>query len=132
MKNMLDSVPENIAKIREKLETGFLGFWVRKYRISYLIALAILIMGFVSLSAIPKESSPNIKFGMVMITTVYPGTNPVDMDSLVTTKLYKEVKDIKGIKKVTTSSSLGVSSINIELQPDTDTSAFISEVRNNI
>ena len=45
--------------------------------------------------AIPKESSPNIKFGMVAITTSYPGTNPVDMDSLITEKLYKEIKDIK-------------------------------------
>lgn len=37
---------------------------------------------------------------MVSITTPYPGTNPVDMDSLVTDKLYKEIKDIDGIKKI--------------------------------
>ncbi len=50
----------------------------------------------------------------------------------MTEKLYKEVKDIKGSKKITTNSSLGVSSITLELQPETDTINFITEVRNNI
>lgn len=54
------------------------------------------------------------------------------MDALVTEKLYKEVKDIKGSKKITTSSSLGLSSISIELQPETNTTNFMTEVRNNI
>lgn len=89
-------------------------------------------MGTAALISIPKESSPNIKFGLVVVTTIYPGTNPTDMDALVTTKLYKEVKDIKGSKKITTSSSLGVSSISMELQPETDTTNFMTEVRNNI
>jgi multidrug efflux pump subunit AcrB len=90
------------------------------------------VLGSAALIAIPKESSPNIKFGLVVISTVYPGTNPVDMDSLVTEKLYKEVKDIKGSKKITTSSSLGLSSVSIELQPETNTTNFMTEVRNNI
>ncbi len=128
----MSQVPDSIKKITEKLESGFLGFWLRKYRISYLLILAILVMGAAALFSIPKESSPNIKFGLVVISTVYPGTNPTDMDALVTAKLYKEVKDIKGSKKITTSSSLGVSSISMELQPETDTMNFMTEVRNNI
>lgn len=86
----------------------------------------------VSLFSIPKESSPSIEFGMISVVTAYPGTNPVDMDSLVTDKLHKEIKDIDGIKKITATSSLGVSSIVIELEPDAQTSDVIAEVRNNI
>ncbi len=126
------SVPENIAKIREELESGFLGFWVKKYRISYILVAAVLFVGLMSLAVIPKESSPSIKFGMVAITTVYPGTNPVDMDSLVTDKLYKEIKDVDGIKKITSASSLGVSSISIELEPEAKTADVMAEIRNNI
>ena len=128
----MSQVPESIKRITEKFESGFLGFWIRKYRISYLFIVAIIIMGAAALMAIPKESSPNIKFGMIVISTIYPGTNPADMDALVTEKLYKEVKDNKGSKKITTSSSLGVSSITLELQPETDTTNFMTEVRNNI
>ncbi len=126
------SVPENIAKIREELESGFLGFWVKKYRISYILVAAVFFIGLMSLLSIPKESSPSIEFGMISITTAYPGTNPVDMDSLVTDKLYKEIKDIDGIKKITSTSSLGISSIVVELEPDAVTNDVLAEVRNNI
>jgi multidrug efflux pump subunit AcrB len=54
------------------------------------------------------------------------------VDSLITDKLYKEIKDITGAKKITSSSSLGVSSLSIELNPDTDTAKYINDVRNNI
>lgn len=84
-----------IEELREKFTRGFLGFWVRQFRISYLIVITIIIMGTVAAVSIPKESSPSVKLGIISISTVYPGTNPIDMDSLVTDKIYKEVKDIK-------------------------------------
>ena len=124
--------PESIELLRAKHESGFLGFWVRQYRISYLIIFALIVLGVGALLGIQKESSPNIKFGIVNITTVYPGASPVDVDTLITDKLYKEIKDIAGAKKITSKSSLGVSSLSIELQPSTDTAKFINDVRNNI
>jgi multidrug efflux pump subunit AcrB len=69
---------------------------------------------------------------MVVLSTAYPGANPIDVDSLITDKLYKEIKDIDGAKKITSSSSLGISSITIELRPETDVAKYINDVRNNI
>lgn len=54
------------------------------------------------------------------------------MDSLITEKIYKEIKDIDGSKKITSSSSLGSSSLTIELQPETEVSKYINDVRNKI
>jgi multidrug efflux pump subunit AcrB len=55
---------------------------------------------------IPKESAPDIKFGIVGITTVYPGANPVDIDDVITTKIEEEIKDLDGIDKIESNSSL--------------------------
>ena len=52
-------------------------------------------MGSVAAINIPKESSPAVKLGIISISTSYVGTNPIDMDALVTDKIYKQVKDIK-------------------------------------
>ena len=84
-----------IFELREKFTSGFLGFWIRQYRISYLIVITIIIMGLIAAISIPKESSPAVKLGIISISTSYVGTNPIDMDALVTDKIYKEVKDIK-------------------------------------
>ncbi|NDK07700.1 hypothetical protein EOM39_00465 [Candidatus Gracilibacteria bacterium] len=121
-----------LNELREKTLKGFFGFWVRQYRISYLVILLIVILGSLSLVSIPKESSPAIEFGMVSVSTVYPGTNPNDIDSLITEKVYKEVKDIKGIDKIESSSSLGFSSVIITLKTGADTKDVVNEVRNNV
>lgn len=130
--NEKNRAPEAVERLRAELESGFLGFWVKKYRISYILVAAVFFIGLVSLLMIPKESSPSIKFGMVSIVTAYPGTNPVDMDALVTDKLYKEFKDVSGIKKVTSTSVLGLSTIVVELEPEAKTADVISEIRNDI
>ena len=97
-----------------------------------MIVFALIVLGAAALVSIQKESEPNIKFGIVSLTTVFPGASPLDVDSLITDKLYKEIKDIEGSKKITSSSSLGVSSIAIELRPETDVAKYINDVRNNI
>ena len=56
--------------------------------------LLVIAMGLLAAIAIPKESSPSIDLGIISISTVYPGTNPEDMDSLITDKIYKNIKDI--------------------------------------
>lgn len=81
---------------------------------------------------IPKESSPSIKLGIISIATVYPGTNPQDIDSLITDKIYKEVKDIKWIDKIESTSSLGVSSVVITLKTDAVVQDVLDEVRSNV
>ena len=103
---MIPLKPTRADELREKFTTGFLGFWVRQFRISYLIVITIIIMGLVAAVSIPKESSPSVKLGMIVVSVAYPGTNPVDMDSLITDKIYKEVKDIKGIDKISSASRL--------------------------
>ena len=62
---------KEVENIIQRLESGFFGFWVRNYRISFLAIVFILILGGVSLSIIPKESSPDIDFGIVAINTSY-------------------------------------------------------------
>lgn len=92
----------------------------------------LIIYGTFALLQIPKESSPNIKFGIVLINTVYPGANPVDVDSSVTEKVYKEVKDIKWIDKIDAKSAQGISSVTITLDNDVDVKDFINDVRTKV
>lgn len=121
-----------LTELQEKFTTGFFGFWVRQYRISYLIVITLIIMGWLAIVSIPKESSPSVKLGTIMISTVYPGTSPVDMDSLISDKIYKEIKDIKWIDKITSSSSLGVSIVTANLKTDADTKDVLSDIRNSV
>lgn len=121
-----------LKELKEKAMTWFFGFWIKHFRISYLIILWIIVIWSVSLINIPKESSPEVNLWMITVTTIYPGANPNDVDSLVTDKIYKEIKDIKGIDKIDSTSSIWASMLAITLKTWIDSKDVVNDVRNNI
>ena len=116
----------------EKLEKWFFWFWVKRYKVSFLAIFLIVIAGLFSLFTIPKESSPDIKFGIISVTTPYIWVNPNDIDSLITEKIEKELDDITGIKKITSRSSVWMSSITIELDNDANTRDVLTDIKDSV
>ncbi len=115
-------------ELQDQVASGFLGFWIKNFRLSYLATAVVVLLGFLAIVQIPKESMPEVDLGMVTITTVYPGANPEDIDSQITEKIYDAIKNIDGIDSITSSSSLGVSSLQISGK----TGYEIKDIRNDI
>ncbi len=113
----------------ERLQNTFFWRRVQNYKVSFMVIAILIVYGTFSLIKIPKESSPDIKFWLVLVNTIYPWANPVDIDTIITEKVYKEVKDIEGVDKIDAKSSLGVSSVTITLKNEVDTKDFINEVK---
>ncbi len=80
----------------------------------------IAAMGIMALITIPKESSPEIDLWIISITTVYQWATPQDIDSLITNKIEKEIKDIDWIKKISSISDNWFSNTIIEFKNNTD------------
>ncbi len=121
-----------LDELRNKTLKWFFWFWIKYYRISFLFIFLILVTWISSLINIPKESSPSINFWIISISTIYPWTNPDDIDSLVTDKIYKEIKNIEWIDKIESSSSLWLSSIVVTLKTWVDSKTVVNEIRNNV
>jgi multidrug efflux pump subunit AcrB len=116
----------------EEIKNSFFWRWIVNYKVSFLLIILVILYGLYVAFTIPKESSPDIKFGIVSVTTVYPGANPVDIDDVITTKIEDKIKDLDGIDKIESSSSLWVSSVTITLDNGVDVTDFINDVRSNI
>ncbi len=80
----------------------------------YVLAIIISFFGIISYNSIPKEQFPDIVIPTIMVTTIYPGTSPADMENLVTRPLEKNLKSINGVKKISSNSVQDFSSIVIE------------------
>ncbi len=111
---------------------SFFSFWVRNLRVTFLAIILLVAAGVFSLINIPKESSPDIEFGILSVSTVYPWVNPVDIDSIITDTIEAEVKDLEGVKKVNSTSSVGSSNITLELEPDAITRNVLTDVKDRI
>jgi len=132
MDNKTEKINNKIEKMSEDLKKWFFWFWVKRFRVSFLIVFLIIISWIFSLFTIPKESSPDIKLWIISISTVYQWVNPTDIDSLITDKIEKEIKEIDWINKITSSSSVGISSIIIELDNWVDIRNTLSDIRDNV
>lgn len=122
----------NIEKIIKKLERGFLWFWIKQYKVSFLLVFLMIILWFSSLFLIDKESSPDLDLWIINIGTSYIWVNPLDIDSLITDKIEKEIKDIEWIKSIKSISSLWFSNITLELENGVSIQDTMIEIKDSI
>lgn len=101
----------DISKIKEFKPTS----WSIDNRTSvYFLVLILTVFGIFSYNSLPKEQFPEIVIPQIIVSTVYPGTSPVDMENLVTRPIEKNLKSINGVKKITSKSIQDFSLIIVE------------------
>ncbi|MBL7058566.1 efflux RND transporter permease subunit [Patescibacteria group bacterium] len=123
---------EKLDKIFRKEEKGLFGFFIFHYRFTYLIMMAVIVLGMFSIYSMPREAEPEIKVPYAMVVAVYPGANPIDVEELVTDELESKIKGLDNLNKYNSNSSLGVSSIFIEFEAEADIDESMQKLREAI
>ena len=104
-----------------------------KNRIAVVVLTALLVVGgLYSYITIPKEAQPQIEFATIVITTIYPGASPDDIESIITQEVEREVASINGIDELRSTSTEGVSTVIVEFLPDVDVDNAAQEVREKV
>ena len=119
-------------KISKKLQSWLFWFRVKQRRFTFIVTLLIIIGGLFSLISIPKESSPEIDFGVISVSTIYQWATPQDVDNLITEKLEKSIKNIEWISKISSTSNAWMSSIIIEFDNDADMVQATTDVKDAV
>jgi multidrug efflux pump len=84
----------------------------------YVLIFLITVLGLISYNNLPKENFPDIAQSKVFVTTQFLGQSPQNVENLVTRQIEKQLKSLKGLKKVTSNSVQNVSIITAEFQAD--------------
>ncbi len=105
---------------------------IARYPMIFAFMVIIALLGLKTYRQLPRESSPDVKIPFVMVMTPYAGTSPEDMENLVTRKLEKQLKGIKDLKQMTSSSSYGMSSITLEFESRVVMSDALQTVRDRV
>jgi multidrug efflux pump len=82
----------------------------------YVLIFLITVLGLISYNNLPKENFPDIAQSKVFVTTAWGGQSAQNVENLVTRQLEKQLKSLKGLKKVTSNSVQNVSIITCEFQ----------------
>ncbi len=119
-------------KISKKIESWLFGFRVKQRRFTFIVTLLIIIGGIFSVITIPKESSPEIEFWIISISTIYQWATPKDVDNLITEKIEKSIENVEWISKISSSSRAGISSIIVEFDNDIDMIKATADIKDAV
>ncbi|WP_309478823.1 efflux RND transporter permease subunit [Brevibacillus agri] len=105
---------------------------VKKRKITLLFFVMVVLVGFLSFFQLPKQESPDIIVNLATVTTIYPGASPEKVEQTVTKKLEEKINELQGLSYISSTSSLGVSSIIVEAKSDVDPKQKWDELRKKV
>jgi multidrug efflux pump len=95
----------------------------------YFFTVLVIMAGIMAYRSTPKELSPEVVFPFFSVSTIYPGTSPADMESLVTRPIEKQLKGVNGIKNVFSNSIQDFSIIFVEFETSANQMQAYLDVR---
>jgi CzcA family heavy metal efflux pump len=100
-----------------------------RYPIStFLFALTIVVLGFVSLQQLPIDLLPNITIPVVSTITFYAGAGPLDMEQSVTTIIERGVSSVNDVDYVQSTTREGISQVRINFNWNANTDVGLVDV----
>jgi multidrug efflux pump len=85
-----------------------------------LLMVAILVLGTISLIALPRELMSDVSFNWVFIIKPYPGVTAEEIEKLITVPIEEEIRDVRGISTIASQSTEGASFISVKFKQMSD------------
>ncbi len=96
-----------------------------------LMVLAIMI-GYMSWNGMRKELQPEVNFGVISVTTIYPGAGPDEVATLLSRRIEEGLSGVPGLREVTSNSQEGVSVVVGQFEVGTNMDEALNEARAKI
>ena len=107
--------------------------WAVDNRVTvYILTFIIVIAGLVAYITMPREDFPEIVENKIYISSIFPGNSAEDVEKLVIKPLEKEIKNISGVAKVTSSSFQDYGMIIAEFSDEVSIDAAKQKVKDKV
>ncbi|MGC9314458.1 MAG: efflux RND transporter permease subunit [bacterium] len=108
-------------------------FFAKRHLLANVFVILVLLLGVGTTLRIKREINPEVDFGTLRITTRYPGASAEDVELNVTNKIEDELKNISGVREISSVSMENLSLVIVDLEPDISNKQEVKdEVRNAV
>jgi len=105
---------------------------VRRPVFASVLILVLVVVGIVGYSRLGVDRFPNVEFPNVVVTTLSPGSSPEAVETEITDKIEQAVNTVSGIDQLSSTSSEGVSTVQIQFVLEKKGDIAAQEVRDKI
>src|SRR5665213_2194691 len=102
---------------------------IRRPVMTALLMIALVVFGIAAYPRLPVAALPNVDFPTISVSASLPGASPETMASAVATPLEKQFSTIPSIDSMTSTSSLGSTSITLQFALDRNIDAAAQDVQ---
>jgi multidrug efflux pump len=113
----------------EETDGGISGPFIRRPIATTLLTVAVALAGGIAFRFLPVSPLPQVDFPTISINAGLPGASPETMASSVATPLERQFGRIAGITEMTSTSSLGSSSVTLQFDLSRDIDAAARDVQ---
>lgn len=104
-----------------------------KYPVTVTVAVLILILGgFVALTGVPIQLTPDVQQPIITISTSWPGASPEEIEKEIIDKQEKYLKSVEGLVEMNSSAEDGFGSVTLEFEMGSDITAAVVRVTNKL
>lgn len=108
---------------------GAIAWFAENHVAANLLMLFLILAGVVTGLTMKLEVFPESALDRIIITTIYPGASPAEVEEAVVRRIEEKVAGLAGIKRIDSTSREGWGSINIEVMGDWPLKRLLDEVK---
>ncbi|MCA0175994.1 MAG: efflux RND transporter permease subunit [Proteobacteria bacterium] len=108
---------------------NFSALFIRRPVMTVLLNLAIVLAGVLMYRSIPVAALPNYDTPVINVSARLPGASPETMATSVALTLEKQFQTIAGLAYISSSSTLGETSVTLEFEPGRDIDSAALDVQ---
>ena len=97
-----------------------------------MLVVVMVVMGAYSYTHLVTELIPSINFPVIVVTTVYPGAAPGEVETQVTKKIEDEVATLASIDELTSTSMESMSQVIVQFELETDQDQDAIDVKDKV
>lgn len=97
-----------------------------------LCVLCLMVFGFISLFSSKMELTPEMNMPMMVISTIYVGASPEDVDELLTKPIEDAIGQLSGVDSITSASSENSSMVLLQYDYGTDMDKAYSDLKKKV
>jgi HAE1 family hydrophobic/amphiphilic exporter-1 len=110
----------------------FMGFFLARTQISIVLLLFIIVGGTTALLGLRREGFPQVPAKVVVVSTVYKGAAPTEVEHSITDPIEASIKDLKEVKSIQSTSADSHSSVIVTLDEKSDADAGLRDITSRV
>lgn len=108
------------------------NFSVKNYQFTLIIFVLVSVVGLLTLFTMPRSEDPTTHPPQYLITVIYPGTSPKDMEEQVVKPIENKIYGLENIEKILTTIEDGVAAIQPKFKYGVDVDNKYQEISTEI